>query len=202
MKMKVPQGGYANIDQLPASEDLYALAIERADFSQGFDFTNADMCKFSACVFRQTVRGVCFCDAVFTSCDFSNVCFEECGFIRSSFADCKLTRAGFSSCHFDCTEFCRDNADYLGLFACKLKNVLFSECRTEHCRFENCFQRNLRLRQTDLARGEISGTSFDGVDLTSCDISGLRFVGRELAGATVTALQAVQLAAVLGVKII
>ncbi|MEG1699465.1 MAG: pentapeptide repeat-containing protein, partial [Oscillospiraceae bacterium] len=74
---------------------------------------------------------------------------------------------------------------------CKLKNAVFSGIRTKPFEFDGC----------DLSAAEWANSLLKDVDFTSDNIDGGSFIGHELHGAIVNAMQACELAKLLGVRI-
>ena len=130
-------------------------------------------CGFIACNYRKSQ----FSDVVFKNCDLSNINLSGCGFYRVEFIGCKLTGTNFSESIFNHTTIRDCKGDYV-------TNVEF-----EHC---------------NLVEAEFHRTSLKGIDLTSSEIAGIRIgsiPGGELKGATVTSLQALDIARILGITI-
>ena len=69
---------------------------------------------------------------------------------------------------------------------------------------DNCQFTNVEFEHCNLVEAEFHRTSLKGIDLTSSEIAGIRIgsiPGGELKGATVTSLQALDIARMLGITI-
>ena len=145
-------------------------------------FTN---CGFIACNYRKSQ----FSDVVFKNCDLSNINLSGCGFYRVEFIGCKLTGTNFSESIFSMS---------------KLRNVSFNQCFLRGGGLDNCQFTNVEFEHCNLVEAELHRTSLKGIDLTSSEIAGIRIgsiPGGELKGATVTSLQALDIARMLGITI-
>ena len=147
------------------------------------------------------------------SCVFSNCLLIGCHIKKSQssdiifrieFIECKLIGANFSESALNHLVFSNCKAEYLNLTMSKLKYVDFDRCDLRNSSLENCQFASVSFNASDLKEAEFYRTSLKGTDFSNCDISGIRIspiVGCELRGATVTSLQALELAHLLGVTI-
>lgn len=162
-------------------------------------------CRFSGCAFPACVlRGSHFTDVTFRNCDLSNADLSGCSFQRVEFLDCKLVGANlseatlqhvaFERCKAEFANFALARLRYVGFSRGIMRGVVFDECRFEKVVFSHC----------DLTQGEFRRTRLSGLSLADSDIRGIR-VGEvesfELKGLKISALQAVDLARMLGVEI-
>lgn len=86
----------------------------------------------------------------------------------------------------------------------KLRNVSFNQCFLRGGGLDNCQFTNVEFEHCNLVEAEFHRTSLKGIDLTSSEIAGIRIgsiPGGELKGATVTSLQALDIARILGITI-
>ena len=102
------------------------------------------------------------------------------------------------------------------------EDVLFEDCLADGAVFSEGSFKNVQFSRTRLTAAEVADvkhrgpfafagcdlrganflrTSLNGQDLTACEIEGIALAGPELKGAKVTALQACELARLLGVII-
>lgn len=160
---------------------------------------------FSGCVFAGcSLRKSLFSDVTFRNCDFSNADLRGCGFHRVEFIDCRLTGAEMPECSWNHTLLQRCKAEYANLSQGRMRNVVFSEsslrsgtaasCRFERTEFDRC----------DLTQAELFRTSLEGISLVGSQIAGIRIEAaesKELRGATVSTVQALELARMLGIRI-
>ena len=160
-------------------------------------FTN---CGFIACNYRKSQ----FSDGVFKNCDLSNINLSGCGFYRVEFIGCKLTGTNFSESIFNHTTIRDCKGDYVIFSMSKLRNVSFNQCFLRGGGLDNCQFTNVEFEHCNLVEAELHRTSLKGIDLTSSEIAGIRIgsiPGGELKGATVTSLQALDIARMLGITI-
>ena len=141
-------------------------------------------------------------DVVFERCELSGLRLMESTLQRVRFVNCKFSGANLAGASLQDALFQNCTADGLMLPESRLKNVVFEDCNLQEASFSAlgkkssfCFER-CDLRAVDFFR-----TSLNGIDLTSCEIDGIRLEGPEVRGAIVTALQACDLAKLLGVVI-
>lgn len=141
-------------------------------------------------------------DVVFERCELSGLRLMESTLQRVRFVNCKFSGANLAGASLQDVLFQNCTADGLMLPESRLKNVVFEDCNLQEASFSTlgkkssfCFER-CDLRAVDFFR-----TSLNGIDLTSCEIDGIRLEGPEVRGAIVTALQACDLAKLLGVVI-
>ena len=86
----------------------------------------------------------------------------------------------------------------------KLRNVSFNQCFLRGGGLDNCQFTNVEFEHCNLVEAELHRTSLKGIDLTSSEIAGIRIgsiPGGELKGATVTSLQALDIARMIGITI-
>ena len=98
----------------------------------------------------------------------------------------------------------RNNKDYVIFSMSKLRNVSFNQCFLRGGGLDNCQFTNVEFEHCNLVEAEFHRTSLKGIDLTSSEIAGIRIgsiPGGELKGATVTSLQALDIARMLGITI-
>ncbi len=165
--------------------------------------------EYRACVFK----GCRFTGAVLAGAWFQNVLLEDCDLSGASlidatlqkvcFARCKLTGANLAGAALSDVSFEDCVAPDAVFSETRLKNVLFARTDLSGAAFWDVRPRSVfRLDACRLQRAEFLHTSLSGQDLTECDLAGASFSdGSELRGAHVTALQACELAKLLGVVI-
>lgn len=81
---------------------------------------------------------------------------------------------------------------------------IFNQCFLRGGGLDNCQFTNVEFEHCNLVEAEFHRTSLKGIDLTSSEIAGIRIgsiPGGELKGATVTSLQALDIARMLGITI-
>jgi len=125
-------------------------------------------------------------------------------FYRVEFIGCKLTGTNFSESIFNHTTIRDCKGDYVIFSMSKLRNVSFNQCFLRGGGLDNCQFTNVEFEHCNLVEAEFHRTSLKGIDLTSSEIAGIRIgsiPGGELKGATVTSLQALDIARMLGITI-
>ena len=92
----------------------------------------------------------------------------------------------------------------MNLSLSKLEDCAFVDCRLNDAALSELKLKRLRLDHCDLTRAELFRTPLKGIDLSSCPITAITLSDSraELAGAKVGMAQCVDLALMLGVKIV
>lgn len=166
--------------------------------------TEYKACEFKDCRFSGAVlANAWFQNARFENCDFSGAELIEATFQKVQFVRCKLTGANFTAAVLTDVSLEDCIAPDAAFSEATLKNVLFLRGDYSGAAFWDVRKRSMfRFTECRLERAEFLHTSLNGQDLTGCDIEGAAFSGEgELRGAKVTALQACELAKLLGVII-
>lgn len=160
-------------------------------------------CVFSGCRFTEAhLSQSWFRDVVFERCELSGVRLAESTLQRVRFVDCKLSGANMAGAVLQDVLFRNCSAEGMILAESGLKAVGFEDCNLRETSFSSLDRKSVALfDRCDLRAADFFHTPLKGVDLTSCDIDGIRLEGPELRGAVVTALQACELAKLLGVVI-
>ncbi|MDY2777831.1 MAG: pentapeptide repeat-containing protein [Collinsella sp.] len=163
-----------------------------------------DTVLFRSCVFEAVD---------FSRCTFRNVRFEECRFIR-----CEAERSWFSRCdlvscsapgfnmlgsRLDRVLFREVDLSYANMSEVKATQVLMRGSRLAEAAICDARLGHVALDDCDLYRIDIRGTKLSGIDLSSCRFEApvLTEGYRELSGAIVSAQQALDLSALLGIVI-
>lgn len=160
-------------------------------------------CVFSACrLTGARLEKAWLRDVVFERCELSGVRLAESTLQRVRFVDCKLSGANLSGAVLQDVHFQNCAADGIILAESGLKNVCFEDCKLQEASFSTLRKKaHFSLERCDLRAADFLHTPLKGMDLTSNDIDGIRLEGQEVRGAVVTALQACELAKLLGVVI-
>ncbi len=174
------------------------LTEERLD-ELGFYKVAFDHCKFSGC----SLRKASFTDVVFRACDLSNCDLSESYWNRCELIDCKGVGANFLESRFFSTRFLRGVYRYAGFDSVVCNDVAFEESDLTQCNFAACKWKKVILRGARCVGVSFFGTPLASVDFTTCTLEGITVsdTAAELRGAVVTALQAVDLARLLGLVI-
>lgn len=165
--------------------------------------------EYKACVFKDcrfagaVLANAWFQNAVFENCDFSGAELIEATLQKVRLVGCKLTGANLTAAVLTDVSLEDCIAPDAVFSETTLKNVLFLRGDYSGAAFWDVRKRSVfRFAECRLERAEFLHTSLNGQDLTGCDIAGAAFSGEgELRGAKVTALQACELAKLLGVII-
>ncbi|MEG1407199.1 MAG: pentapeptide repeat-containing protein [Ruthenibacterium sp.] len=180
----------------------YAFSGETA---AGLSLADAD---YKGCTFRQCrftgaeMTDIFFQNVIFDTCDFSGVHAVSASLQKCVFTHCRISGANFSNAGISDVRFVDCHAEDMAFAEALLKNVQFTDCRLSGAVFSDLRPRSVfAFENCALRRAEFLHTTLKGQNLTSCDIDGLALEGPELRGAVVTALQACELAKLLGVII-
>ncbi|MEG1873112.1 MAG: pentapeptide repeat-containing protein [Ruthenibacterium sp.] len=196
-------------------EEVLSMTAARDAPLEGFAFHGADgsaaqlsqlevrFCTFTACRFTAAeLKGASFRCVRFKSCDFSAVRGMEMSFTQCAFDGCKLAGANFSAGAWNDVSLAACSAGDAVWAECLLKNVSFADSLLPRAVFSDLRPRSaFAFERCDLRAAEFCHTPLKGQDLTTCDIDGLCVTDGVLQGARVTALQACELAKLLGVII-
>lgn len=143
-----------------------------------------------------------FSNVSFRKCDLTTVDFRDSTFGRVEFRDCKLIGANFGNCGLNDLLLPGSQADYTVFSFSRFKRVLFKECSLREAQLNEISGKEYGFRDCNLTRANFHRTSLKGVDLSTCEIDGISASEYELKGASVTALQACELAKLLGIVIV
>ena len=177
-------------------EEIDAFSFERMEFSR-VHFTR---CKFQRCVFARAG----FYDCIFEDCDISYSVFSDSYWRRCTLNAVKGVNADLHVAILretvlnDCSLRC------LNLTGAKLESVTFNRCMLMDSFFNELKTKQLKLNDCDLTRVDFFKTPLKGLDLSTCRISGIALSDdlHEIAGAKISSAQAVDIAVMLGVKIV
>lgn len=171
----------------------------------GWDLNKSEYrsCVFSACRLTGAhLEKAWLRDVVFERCELSGVRLVESTLHRVRFVDCKLSGVNLAGAALQDVCFQNCTADGMILSESGLKNVCFRDCKLQEASFSALHKKAVfSFERCDLRAVDFFHTPLKDVDLTSSDIDGIRLEGSELRGAVVTALQACELAKLLGVVI-
>ena len=174
------------------------LIDERLD-ELGFYKVVFDRCKLSGCALRK----VSFTDVMLRACDLSNCDLSESYWNRCTLLDCKGVGANFLESRFHATQFVRGVYRYAGFDAAVCDDVAFDETDLTQCSFAGCKWKKVALHGARCVGVNFFGTPLAGMDFTTCALEGITVsdTAVELRGAVVTAVQAADLARLLGLVI-
>ena len=198
----------ANLEQavrraLDLDEDVEKLAFE----GEALEGVEGVSLAFAGCVFRHVRFGendighLSFTDCLLDHCDFSGFKVLEGSLHRVELISCRGLGAQFDRSVLRDALFQACRVGYLTLSESRLTNVEFADCELENLLLYACALKDAAFTGCRMPNAEVTGTSLKGVDLTSDDISGLRAQLGCLEGAIISAAQAPELCALLGMKV-
>ncbi len=175
--------------------------MEEMDISRmEFDQVTFTKCRFISCDFL----AASFYDVMFINCEFSNCNFKESYWKRVTIKDCKADgskfgRSSFRELHITGSTFCYANCI----------QTLWENCRIEESDFKESFLSEVKwkkpvLSKVNFANADFFKTPLKGIDLSDCNIDHIMMSDqyKEIAGAKINMFQAVELAKLLGVKVV
>lgn len=160
---------------------------------------------FAGCIFPAPVlQASHFTDVTFRNCDLSNADLSGCSFQRVEFVECKLVGANLSEGTWQHVVFERCKMEFANFTLGKFRGVRFAGGTMRSVGFDECRFERVEFSLCDLTMAEFSRTRLKGLSFVDSDIRGIR-VGDtgsfELKGLKVSALQASELARLLGLEI-
>lgn len=199
------------------SDILYAanLAIAEGDDVYDGEF-NSDILEgidarslgFTRCIFTNTTFGtndiahISFADCTFINCDLSGFVLRDGSMHRSVLRGCRASGMQADKSVLTDVKFIDCLTSYLTITDCKLTNLHFERCDLTKMMLHTCKLKGLKFTGSNLTSGEFVSTPLKGIDFSTDNISGIRLEPSLLAGARISAVQAVQICALLGVKIV
>lgn len=177
------------------NEVLVDVAIESVEF-ESVIFTN---CKFINCSFERSS----FYHTKLNHCEFANCNFSE-GYLKYvQMIDCKGDGANFSQSSFMSTVI--ENGSY---FCTNFTGTLWDNSSIINANMSNAFMPESRLKRftvehTNLEKVDFFKTTLKGIDVSTCKIAGITVSENlnEIKGLKINALQAADIAQLIGVKI-
>lgn len=159
-------------------------------------------CTFSHIRFdRCKLKSTHFTDVRFENCDLSNLSFAESSLFRVEFISCKLLGTNLPECILSHIILKECNARYLNLCMSKITQARFSACDLQSSDLSSCKFSSIAFEKCNLRESEFSHTPLRSIDLSQSDIEGIRANLSDLRGAIVNTRQALDLTALMGLKI-
>ena len=121
---------------------------------------------------------------------------------RCEFINCRLTGSDFSNSSIQNTLFKDNTARYANFSYSKFKSVNFINNQMMNSSFNECSYRKVSYDTCNLSESEFINTSLATLDFSTCEIHQVIIPMEQLRGLTVSTEQAVQLAQLLGLKIV
>lgn len=189
---------------LADGEDIQDVRFVGVTF-EGLTGTRAE---FRACIFERCTFLACegvrfgFMDAAFLRCELSGADFSGGAFQRVLFEDCRCLGVRLQESLLMHAALSRCQMQYANLAMGRFKFADFEDCKLSQACLAESEMKNTQFARCELTGAEFVGTKLKGMDLRTNEISGIVLGGRgELMGATVSPLQACDLARLLGVTI-
>jgi len=191
----ITQEGFPQImEQALDKEEMCAFHFKQVDFGEALmERVDWKNCLFESCKL-QNVKA--------NGCDFSGANLSDCVFSKARLQGCKLIGTNLYACGLRDVLFSETVGDYAVFTKSRIKTVLFQECKFPYASLDELTGRSFAFECCILHSVNFYNTPLNGIDLTDSDISSAMFTDRELRGAKVTSLQACELAKLLGVVIV
>ncbi|NLI22622.1 MAG: pentapeptide repeat-containing protein [Clostridiales bacterium] len=194
--------------------EALALALKQRVDPEGFRFVDGSAsgatggalsfadCAFQRCSFAEWEPAhVHFTDCLLDHCDLSGLKLDRASFHRVRFQSCRLTGLEWQRSSLTDVTLEGCSADYLMLSQCQLARVRFKDCRMRESLWQDVRFRQVSFERCDLCSVQIRNVPMEGLDMTTCSLDGLQIDPRDLRGMRVTALQALQCCAMLGLSV-
>lgn len=195
----------------PGSIDVSGGQVEYTGVTlAGGSFEN---CSFAGAAFEQVrCRHVTFIRAKLPRLLLLDVLLDVCDLSAASWDEGHIRRTEFTGCRMWATD----------LYRAQFQDVLFQECNAEHAvlaqttykatRFERCNLTGASFAeadlsavvfyQCDLSQADLRGARLKGADLRGSILEGIQVNPQDLRGVIIEPVQAVHIAAALGIKVL
>lgn len=178
------------------NEELENLDAERAEFFR-VRFQN---CRFWECSFVKAS----FVNAEFIGCDFSNCDFSHSYWKETRIDTCKAQGTKFCGSVWKDSKIENTNLDYANY-----NGAAMEKTEAVMCSFTSASLSEMKLKNAVFDRDKFDSTDFyktllKGIDLSGCELSHILLSDdfREVKGARLSALQAVEIAKMLGITVV
>lgn len=201
------------IDELEEIEDIYEEII-MADKIQNKIIENVtiegkkdigismDSCIFKNVIFKDcSFKNIDLLDTIFENCDLSNVSFSNGSIHRVEFINCKILGTTFDESNFKDVLLQKLLGKYANFSYARFKSVNIVDCNFQDVIFQQARVEKIALKDSDLTNTYFNKTSLNKIDLTTCDITGIDLEIDDIAGATVTAMQGLELTRLMRITI-
>ena len=185
------------------SFDLRGLSLENEEvFEETVGTIDLKDCSFSHCTFSDCrFDRTGFQNVRFVGCDLSGSSFSDCGFKQVYFEDCRLFGTVFDRCLLNTGHFSRCSAKYIRLSGSSLRSFPLEESNFSGGSLARLQCKNTSVKKCDFTRCDFSESQLSGFDFTDSLIDGATWSLDGLKNVTVTTLQALELARLLGLNI-
>lgn len=141
-------------------------------------------------------------DTRFENCDLSNCSLMDGVMHRVEFINCKMVGANMSGMMINDLLISGTHAEYVNFSFSKFKQVQIVATNMRSGDIQSCVFKGTLFQDLDLRAAQLAGTKLLGMNLTHTDIAGISIRPEDLYGASVTPMQAVELAHLFGLKVI
>lgn len=189
------------LEELPVSNITSSTQqIENGNF-ESLDLRTGvlENSAFHGCSFEKSS----FQNIIFESCDFSNSSFRESYFENCQFLHCKCVGTDFCETVMKKTVFERSQFRYSCFDQSKMTDVLFQQVDLREASFSEVQLKRFTAKECQFIRNNFFHTALAGVDFTENEFAAptVSCPPTELKGAVVSAMQAVNLAGLLGLVV-
>ena len=197
--MKLIKNALENDAEISGSLIKDAL-LEYEDMSYlSFSGCKFENCRFSESSFEKTS----FTDCIFKGCDFSNCGGTDCYICRCEILSSKLIGANFSNSVFKEVLFRSCICTYAVFDGSSVRNVCTEGCDFSSAELSCCTLKGFAPSDSRFIGASFFKTMLKGTDFSDCQLEGIKISEGfpELKGAVVSPSQALELSALLGIKI-
>ncbi len=158
-------------------------------------------CHLEGCELRGNGTRSDFMDVLFEHCDLSNAVLFRSSFRRVRFEKCRLIGCDFSESAMQDFEVIDSAALLSNWNASVMKHAAIRNTQLAEASFSSLKHQKLLLEHCDLTKADFFKTDLNGLDFSSDEIQGIVLDPDHIKGVTVTSVQALMLAGLLGVLI-
>lgn len=185
--------------------EISGCYLKNLDLS-GYDFTGM---RFSMVLLENCrlmgafLDKASFLDVAFKRCDLSNVSINEGYFNRCSWQACKWLGAGFLEARLQQLTVEECNLQYANFDEASISDVALTDSDLSQAVFSNCQLKNFQAQNCQFLGANFFRTALRGIDFSDNELEGIIVSEQagELQGMVVSALQAAELAKLLGIVI-
>lgn len=156
--------------------------------------------KFIDCDFEKAS----FVDVIFHNCDFSNSHFVKAYFNRCEFRNCKCLGTVFNEAVMKHTKMIDSMLKYASLNDAKFEHVEMAHCDMTESSVSETAHKNWNANECLFIGTNFFHTKLKGFDFTSCELENIIISDtlEEIRGVKITAIQALEAARLLGMKVV
>lgn len=173
-------------------------------FSEQLKEMRFERCTFTGCRFAGAeLAGASFVDCRFKNCDLSGVRADNVYFCRCDFDGVKALGAVFIDARFAHVTIRQSNFSSANMTGASIEKVQFTGCDLSHSSLSEWRHKQLFLEECVFTKANFFKTSLKGLDFTTSQLEGIVVSDEaaELRGAVVSAVQAADLARLLGLVV-